>query len=552
MLVLPAGKAGAAIRVVEVANGASAASVASGAGLAPGSIFWIRGDGLGPAQAVQAPAPYPKRLPDAAGGTRVLFRSTRTGRAFPAPLISSVSGQVVGVVPAGLPLGKYTATAVYRNESASSEPFLVVRSSPGVFALSTTGAGPGVVQNYELSGATVLNSLTRPARAGDSLLIWGTGLGEVSAQDRATIAAEDVDAGVWVAVGSHWIRPSYAGPAPGLPGVDQINVALPPGFVDKGCYVPLQVTANGSSSNTVTIAVSTVPGTCEHPMGFSAEILQRLDAGGRLALGEVNLRRTESRGPYERPAPEIPNNGKGPLTIVIGSAAIRFSQADALGVFPSSGIQPPAEPGGCRPLGPEVENYLGWALVGSSPFLPLDAGPLVTATDPGKGVLKFKKLADGEYPPWLLLSGAEEGVWRFAGAGGVDVGPFETQIRFPPTLVFSLHHPVNLKTPVDVTWPATALDDFQNVTIGLKVNVTIQDGHDTSPSASREVSCSAPATRGRLTIPVEILQSLPSGNDGSGSITFDLDSKPVVFTAAGLEYGVVRASVSQRWSIKVN
>jgi uncharacterized protein (TIGR03437 family) len=260
--------------VYDVVNGASYQSAQLGPGIAPGSIFVIPGRSLGPGELNVASQPYPTRLPDEASGTKVEFRNTETGEAYQAPLIHSVYFQVSGIVPPAAPPGPYSATVSYQGTTASTAEFLIVPSAPGLFTLSIRGFGPGVIQNYESPGSTPLNQLTHPAVPEGHLIIWGTGLGEPGASAGNGSIAVATEKDVWVEFENQRIRPTYAGPAPGFPGLDQINVHLPAGELSAlGCYVPFRVIANGTASNTVTASISETPGTCEHPLGFSTDTL---------------------------------------------------------------------------------------------------------------------------------------------------------------------------------------------------------------------------------------------------------------------------------------
>src|SRR5580700_4406910 len=73
----------------------------------------------------------------------------------------------------------------------------------------------------------------------------------------------------------------YAGRAPGLPGVDQINFTLPTGIAPR-CFVSLQVQNENVWSPHVTLAVSTSGTFCANDLALTAPTLALLDAGGTL------------------------------------------------------------------------------------------------------------------------------------------------------------------------------------------------------------------------------------------------------------------------------
>jgi hypothetical protein len=84
------------------------------------------------------------------------------------------------------------------------------------------------------------------------------------------------------------VSPTYAGSAPELPGVDQINFLLS-SQVPDGCYVPVRVIAGDDVSNEVTIAKASVAGSCAHPLNLSDAELKILDDGGSLAAGTIRF-----------------------------------------------------------------------------------------------------------------------------------------------------------------------------------------------------------------------------------------------------------------------
>ena len=89
------------------------------------------------------------------------------------------------------------------------------------------------------------------------------------------------------------------------------------------------------------------------------------------------------------------------------------------------------------------------------------------------------------------------------------------------------------------------------MTIDFSVDITIPDDKFSATTRSAGISCQAPAPLGHLTIPVDVLRSLPSEHDGVGSIRFGIESVPAAFQANGLDYGVARMSVSETRSVKI-
>ncbi len=73
-----------------------------------------------------------------------------------------------------------------------------------------------------------------------ALVLFGTGI-----QNRAALS------GVTVTIGNQALPATYAGPAPGFTGLDQVNVMLPPSLAGGGT-VNITVSVSGMASNVVT------------------------------------------------------------------------------------------------------------------------------------------------------------------------------------------------------------------------------------------------------------------------------------------------------------
>jgi uncharacterized protein (TIGR03437 family) len=108
---------------------------------------------------------------------------------------------------------------------------------PGLF---TTGNGSGQAAAVNEDGT--LNSALNPATRGSIVSLYGTGQGQ--------------DAGaVNLKIGQYTAELLYAGPAPGFPGLMQINARVPGGFLSPGVQPVVLSVGNAVSQNGVTIAV---------------------------------------------------------------------------------------------------------------------------------------------------------------------------------------------------------------------------------------------------------------------------------------------------------
>ena len=151
----------------------------------------------------------------------------------PASLLYTSSTQINLQVPAGL--GVKTSTSMVVTVDGNSGAPVSVPLAPAWPSIFT----PGVLNQDNTVNATVT-----PAKAGTAIQIYATGI-----PDGAT---------VWASIGGPGqIAPLYAGPAPGIAGMQQVNVMVPAGV--SGPAVPLYVCAIASGqqycSNTFNLAV---------------------------------------------------------------------------------------------------------------------------------------------------------------------------------------------------------------------------------------------------------------------------------------------------------
>ena len=208
--------------------------------VAPGEIVTLRGYGIGPATAAVAPAQGPV---DQLGGTQVTFGG------IAAPVFSAQSQQVTVQAPWEIAGQRSTEVVVsYGGQTAvASAPAVVATAAPGILAIAN-------------SGGTV-NSPSNPAKAGDSIAIYGTGggvtnpLGVTGGLWPIATSLPALTLTVSVTIGGTNAMVLYAGSAPTLEsGYFQINVALPSGL-QASPAVNLVVTVGGSSSVAVPISI---------------------------------------------------------------------------------------------------------------------------------------------------------------------------------------------------------------------------------------------------------------------------------------------------------
>jgi uncharacterized protein (TIGR03437 family) len=122
---------------------------------------------------------------------------------------------------------------------------LLAPAVPSFFSLDYTGSGAAAINGVT---GTIVSS-TNPLHSGNFLTIFLTGLGVTTIQNGFEYAQTQPG----ITVGSQPCRVTFAGRAPTIPGVGQINCIIPDGV--SGMALPVLATSSGRTSNTVNIAV---------------------------------------------------------------------------------------------------------------------------------------------------------------------------------------------------------------------------------------------------------------------------------------------------------
>jgi uncharacterized protein (TIGR03437 family) len=128
-------------------------------------------------------------------------------------------------------------------------------TAPGLFTVDQTGRGQGAILNQD----NTLNGRLNAAPRGSIVVLWATGQGPSDpdwAEDE--LAAEPLPKPtnhVKVTIGGQEGEILYAGAAPGMAAVMQVNVRVPAG-IKTGSAIPVVLTIGTASSQPgVTLAV---------------------------------------------------------------------------------------------------------------------------------------------------------------------------------------------------------------------------------------------------------------------------------------------------------
>jgi uncharacterized protein (TIGR03437 family) len=231
---------------VNVGGTVNAAGIAFGPStVAAGSIVSIFGTHLANETAAAVTLPLPRSL----GGARVLMDDLEL------PLLTVSPLQINAQVPVELAGRGITSLTVRLNGVTSgSQTVLLSPAAPGIFTVERSGRGPGAVVHSDFS----LVSAQRPARVGEILAVFATGLGATtpsvgtgSPASSTTLAVTQLPPTATIAGIPAPVH--FSGLAPGFVGLYQVNVEVPAGV--PGGQQTLILTSNGVNSNPVTIAV---------------------------------------------------------------------------------------------------------------------------------------------------------------------------------------------------------------------------------------------------------------------------------------------------------
>jgi uncharacterized protein (TIGR03437 family) len=199
----------------------NAASVSGAGNVAPGEMLSIVGINIGPNPSVSAPAGA--ALPTSLGGTSVTINGV------PAPVAYSSSFRVDVQAPFNLTPGTTVPLQVTSNGQVGPQITLNVTDAvPGVYTNSIGGPGPVSATNQNGN----VNSQLNPAAKGSVIVFYASGLGAVAPALAAGAVPPNTPLSTVVGevaafIGGVSAQVQFAGLAPGLPGIYQINVQVP-------------------------------------------------------------------------------------------------------------------------------------------------------------------------------------------------------------------------------------------------------------------------------------------------------------------------------------
>jgi|SRR5579863_1835437 len=496
-------------------------------GIAQGSIFLVFGSGMGPSTLVSSGYPLKTVLP-ATGGTSI--KITVGGTTVDALMVYTSAGQVAAILPSSTQTGSGTLTLTYNGETSASVPILVIKSSFGMFTLNQGGTGPAVLTNASYK----VNTLFASARPGDTMILWGTGLGPITADETMPPPVVNMTSlDVKVYIGGQLAHVSYQGRSPCCSGLDQINFVVPSGV--SGCYLPVAVTVGGVVSNFPSMSVAANGGTCSDPDGLSASALDTISGGKDQKVGVVVLSRFT---PTIGPVPLL-----GTFTLNQDTGAAFFYDYNESSLIKARGVAPINVFGSCS-----VAVCLGTSCVphtAATGAKVLDAGAALTVTAEGTNLkpVNLPKNSSGGYTgvlgggtiaslPGVCLGTPpcgpdflNPGNFSITGPGGSDVGALNvtTTIKAPEVWTNSADFScANNSTGCDIPRSSdskpikwTPGDSSSYVAIVGTSTTNAPKVSTDPPQLTGTFFCSQTADAGQFVIPSWVLSAMPA----SGSIT---------------------------------
>ena len=510
-------------------------------GIAPGSLFVIYGTAMATTSNLSEKFPLATSL----NGVSVSVSVNGTPIADQPGLYYVTATQIAGVLPSTAPTGQATFTVTNGTQASNSFQTQVVQSAFGLDTIFGGGTGQAVVTdaNYKVIGPTF------SASPGQTVILWGSGVGGDTKNDDKTYPAAHLDnltsIPMTAYIGGISATIDYRGRSQ-YPGVDQVVVTIPDG-VTPGCNVSIVlVSGSGSTaSNFGTVAVNPNGGVCSDPNSPYNVTSLSGDANVNIGFVAITSETSTSYGsPLARHSTKVRTVSK-PFTAPVHLRATTSSSDDALGIF--YGIQ-----------GSEFGNYASYqtASVGScvvyqevlsttTPTTPfketaLDAGTITVSGPDGSATLMSLSLLgeigfyDAQLPAGFIPSSG--GSFVFNGSGGTtnpSVGSFSATVSLGAPL-FSW---TNMASTTSVTRSAGVHVTWEGGESGTYVEIS---GDSDGSSIGAGFYCLAKQQDLQFTVPSWVTESLPAG---TGSLIVVNSSNPVSFTATNLNFGYALAEV---------
>jgi uncharacterized protein (TIGR03437 family) len=249
-------------------------------------------------------------LPTILGGVQVMVGGV------PAPLYVVTPLQINFQVPCEMPLtGSATITVNNNGAASAAQSVTLAPYAPGVFYRTSASVDADIIH---VDNSWV--SQSSPAKAGEILVVWATGIGNLSqlattgAASPGSPPAQAVDLPT-VTVGGAAAVVQFAGLTPGSVGLVQINIQLP-ATLPAGASLPLVVTfPGGAASPPVSLWVQSAATGPVRGTVLVSDSFNRADATA-CAVGRADLANGGSGTHYYLPVFPATSPGVYPVGLV--------------------------------------------------------------------------------------------------------------------------------------------------------------------------------------------------------------------------------------------
>jgi uncharacterized protein (TIGR03437 family) len=500
-----------------------------GGGIARGSAFTIFGRSLGPASSPTLAFPLQTTL----GGVAVTITGgSQTVNAIP---IFVGPGQINAIMPSNAPLGNVTLRVTVNNVRSNPSTIRVVESAPGLFSVNPGGLGPAVAQNFITSAEQPVNSLQQPARAGQTITLWGTGLGPVTFGDNVAPVAGNLPIRTEAFVGGKAARVVYNGRSPCCASIDMVIFEVP-ADAPTGCWVPVYVrTAGANVSNTVTMAIGGDGTSCTEPQNplaralinggsISSFVAARLSVRHDIGVRQPRDALSEFVGGWTAEERKLPFNFNPMFSLPPPGTCTTYSTAGELASRTSL-------PGVTQPTGRALDGGAA-TFTGSKGARPFFSSPFASLK-----VAWLNGSISGISPPSQTY--LDPGSYMLTTRGGANVGAINANIDVGQPLVWTNRDQtstVDRARGFSVSWTGVATAD-RVLIAGL--------GGDLPTNSSTGFVCVADPGQSSFNVPADVLANIPRTRprtaQSRGAIyvgKWPLTA-PTMFNASGIDSGVL-------------
>jgi hypothetical protein len=374
-------------------------------------------------------------------------------------------------------------------------------------------------------GGQLLNQ-NNAANPGEYLTLWGSGLGPVSGDEtqyqtptNLTNIPIEVDIGDVSATVTYHGRSIY-------PGVDQINVIVPPGV--SGCSVSVAVTAGGVTGNFATIPVTASGRICSDPglIPLTTGEYQTLLGLGNVNIGAISLTSITTTSP-------------GTAAVTSDAAYAAFQKYAAQQFVSISFLQVPS-------IGSCMVTATGWqpSIAGATSPGQLNAGPQIDVNGPDGALALLQYPGSGTYIEPYGTSPAivppAGGAFTFDNnTGGPDVGAFTASLSeslTTPLVWTNRPAAAGIDRTKDqlIAWSGGMPGSYVYIVGTSSFNMPSPVAGGTTINV--QFVCSASLAAGQFTVPIAALASLPPTGNGNLYVATGSIQR---FSAPGLDLGLL-------------